>query len=131
LAEAGIDRSQSYVTNTVKHFKWVPRGKRRMHAKPSSREIYACRPWLEAELDVLRPEVLVLLGATAAQAILGPQFRIQRERGQVRSSPWSDCTMATYHPSAILRAGDTAHALQVRQALLSDLKLAAARLRST
>jgi uracil-DNA glycosylase len=126
LAEAGIDRQQTYVTNTVKHFKWVPRGKRRIHSKPSAREVYACRPWLEAELETIRPPVLVLLGATAAQAILGPQFRIQRERGQIRRSPWSNCTIATYHPSAILRASAAAHALQIREALLADLKLAAA-----
>lgn len=87
LAEVGIDRGQTYVTNTVKHFKWVPRGKRRLHAKPSSREIFACRPWLEAELETLQPEALVLLGDTAAQAIFGPQFRIQRDRGQPRRSP--------------------------------------------
>jgi DNA polymerase len=125
LAEAGIDRSQVYVTNTVKHFKWTPRGKRRLHAKPNSREIYACRPWLEAELEVIRPQALVLLGATAAQAILGPQFRIQRERGQPRRSDWCDWTVATYHPSAVLRAGEAKHAAEVRAALLADLKLAA------
>lgn len=126
LAQAGIDRRQTYVTNAVKHFKWTPRGTRRVHSKPSSREIYACRPWLEAELETLRPQALVLLGATAAQTILGPQFRIQRERGQPRPSSWSDWTMATYHPSAVLRAGDAAHSLHIREALLADLKLAAA-----
>lgn len=129
LAEAGIDRSQTYVTNAVKHFKWEPRGKRRLHSKPNAREIYACRPWLEAELAAIRPQVLMLLGATAAQAILGPQFRIQRERGQVRSTPWSEWTIATYHPSAILRAGDAAHSLQIREAMRADLKLAAEQLR--
>lgn len=129
LVEAGIARQDCYVTNTVKHFKWVPRGKRRLHAKPSAREVYACRPWLEAELETIAPQLLVLLGATAAQAILGPQFRIQRERGEPRTSPWCDWTLATYHPSAILKAGDTAHALQVREALLTDLKLAAAELK--
>jgi DNA polymerase len=128
LAEAGIDRQQAYVTNTVKHFKWVPRGKRRLHAKPSAREVYACRPWLEAELEAVRPKVLVLLGATAAQGLLGPQFRIQRERGQPRSSAWSSWTIATYHPSAILRAGEAAHALHIREALLADLQLAAKQL---
>ena len=86
LAEAGIDRSRAYLTNTVKHFKWEPLGRRRLHAKSGVREVYACRPWLEAELDRLRPDALVLLGATAAQAILGPQFRIQPERGQPRAT---------------------------------------------
>lgn len=130
LAEAGIDRRQTYVTNTVKHFKWEPRGQRRLHAKPNAREVHACRPWLEAELDVIRPQALVLLGATAAQAILGPQFRIQRERGQPRRSPWSDWTIATYHPSAVLRAGELAHALHIREALLADLRLTAAQMQT-
>lgn len=129
LAEARIDRSEAYVTNTVKHFKWEPRGTRRLHAKPSAREVHACRPWLEAELEIIRPQALVLLGATAAQAIFGPQFRIQRERGEPRPSPWSDWTVATYHPSAILRAGGPAHALHIRQSMLADLQLAAARIR--
>src|SRR5436190_5307842 len=86
LAEAGINRNEVYVTNTVKHFKWEPRGKRRIHQKPSSRDIAACRPWFEAELRLVRPEVLVCLGSTAAQAIFGPSFRVTRERGKVLSS---------------------------------------------
>jgi DNA polymerase len=131
LAASGIDRSQAYVTNTVKHFKWEPRGKRRLHAKPNSREIFACRPWFEAELEAIQPLVLVLLGATAAQAVLGPQFRIQRERGEFRRSRWSERTIATYHPSAILRAGEAAHALHIREAMLADFKLAAVQLATT
>jgi len=131
LTEAGIDRARVYVTNTVKHFKWEPRGKRRIHSKPDSREIFACRSWLEAELTAIRPDCLVLLGATAAQAIFGPQFRITRERGQPRRSDWAEWAMATFHPSAVLRAGDAAHALQIRRAMAADLKLVAERLRET
>ena len=127
LAEAGIDRREVYVTNAVKHFKWVPQGKRRLHSKPKWREVHACRPWLEAELEVIQPAALVLLGGTAARAIFGPQFRIQRERGQPRPSPWSAWTIGTYHPSAVLRAREPAHALQIREALLADLKLTAGR----
>src|SRR5262245_43875637 len=104
LAEAGIDRDEIYVTNAVKHFKWTPRGKRRLHAKPSSREIMACRPWLEEEIAALAPKMLVCLGATAAQSLLGSKFSITRQRGQPFESPWAAWTMATYHPSALLRA---------------------------
>lgn len=129
LLQAGIVRTQVYVTNTVKHFKWEPRGKRRIHSKPDSREIFACRSWLEAELEAIRPDCLVLLGATAAQAIFGPQFRITRERGQPRKTEWAAWTVATYHPSAVLRAGDAAHALQIRNAMAADLGLVAEQLR--
>src|SRR5205814_6772378 len=104
MEEAGIPREQVYVTNAVKHFKWTPRGKRRLHGKPNSREIFACRPWLEAELEAIKPELLVLMGATAAQSLLGLQFRITRHRGQPFESDWAPWTMATYHPSALLRA---------------------------
>ena len=104
LAEAGIDRRAAYVTNVVKHFKWEPRGKRRIHAKPSWSEIAACRPWLEAELQVVKPSVLVCLGATAAQALLGRQFRVTKQRGQLIDSPLAPHVLATIHPSAILRA---------------------------
>src|SRR5947199_10141987 len=106
LEEAGIDRSHVYVTNAVKHFKWEPRGKRRIHKKPNSREIAACRPWLEAELRLVKPTLLVCLGATAAQAIFGPSFRVTRERGKVLSSKFAPKVLATVHPSSILRAPD-------------------------
>jgi uracil-DNA glycosylase family protein len=106
LVEAGIDRDKVYVTNAVKHFKWEPRGKRRIHKKPSGREITACRPWLEAELSVLKPEVLVCLGATAAQALLGKEFRVSQQRGEFVKSPLAEHVVATVHPSSILRAPD-------------------------
>ena len=107
LEEAGIDRSQSYVTNVVKHFKWEPRGKRRIHAKPNAVEIAACVPWLEAELEVVKPRVLVCLGATAAQALLGRQFRVTQDRGKWIESPLAPHVMATVHPSSILRSPDS------------------------
>jgi DNA polymerase len=103
LVEAEIDRSQVYVTNVVKHFKWKPQGKRRIHQKPNWREIAACRPWLDAEVAVLKPRVLVCLGATAAQALLGKDFRVSRRRGEVVDSPLADKAIATVHPSSILR----------------------------
>jgi DNA polymerase len=106
LEEAGIDRREVYVTNVVKHFKWEPKGKRRIHAKPNSLEIGACLPWLEAELDVVKPVALGCLGATAAQALLGPKFRVTRQRGEWVSARWAPHVMATIHPSAILRAPD-------------------------
>jgi uracil-DNA glycosylase len=106
LEEAGIDRSQVYVTNVVKHFKWKPQGKRRIHQKPNWSEIAACRPWLDAEVAVLKPRVLVCLGATAAQALLGRDFRVSRQRGELVESPLAEKTIATVHPSSILRAED-------------------------
>ena len=106
LEEAGIDREQVYVTNVVKHFKWKPQGKRRIHQKPNWREIAACRPWLDAEVAVLKPRVLVCLGATAAQALLGRDFRVSRQRGELVDSPLAEKTIATVHPSSILRAED-------------------------
>jgi uracil-DNA glycosylase family protein len=106
LEEAGIERSQVYVTNVVKHFKWNPQGKRRIHQKPNLREIAACRPWLDAEVAVLKPRVLVCLGATAAQALLGRDFRVSRQRGELVESPLAPKTIATVHPSSILRAED-------------------------
>jgi DNA polymerase len=106
LEEAGIDRSQVYVTNVVKHFKWTGRGKRRIHQKPNWSEIAACRPWLEAELDVVRPRVLVCLGATAAQALLGRDFRVSRQRGVPVDSELAEHVVATVHPSSILRADE-------------------------
>ena len=106
LVEASIDRSHTYVTNVVKHFKWEPRGKRRLHKKPNASEIQACRPWLEAEISLIKPKVIVCLGATAAQALLGPQFRVSKQRGQFIESTLAPYIMATVHPSSILRAPD-------------------------
>jgi len=122
LDEAGIDRKQTYVTNVVKHFKWEPRGKRRIHKKPNAQEISACRPWLEAEFALVKPKVIVALGATAAQALLGPQFRVTKERGKFMESTLAPYIMATVHPSSILRAPDdeTRH-LEYRR-FVDDLK---------
>jgi DNA polymerase len=107
LEKVGIDRSQVYVTNAVKHFKFEQRGKRRIHSKPSARQIAACKPWLKAEVEVIRPDVIVALGATAAQAMLGPQFRVTQQRGQpLTDTTWAPCVIATVHPSSLLRAPD-------------------------
>jgi DNA polymerase len=106
LVEAGIDRDTTYVTNAVKHFKWVARGKRRIHAKPAWSELAACRPWLDVELEVVKPRVLVCLGATAAQALLGRQFRVTRQRGEWVESDLAEYVTATIHPSSILRQQD-------------------------
>lgn len=106
LAEAGIDRSRTYVTNTVKHFKWVPRGTRRIHSKPSAVEIEACFPWLEAEIAAVGPRIIVALGATAAQALFGKAFRVTRDRGRLVPSNLAPYALATVHPSALLRAPD-------------------------
>jgi DNA polymerase len=124
LAEAGIDRSKVYVTNTVKHFKWVPVGKRRLHKKPGAREIAACRPWLDAELAVIRPRLVIALGATAAQALMGREFKVTRERGRVREVPWAGAFIATIHPSAILRMTGAERDAE-RQAFVADLAAAA------
>ena len=125
LLEAGIDREEVYVTNAVKHFKWEPRGKRRLHKKPSAREIAACRPWLHAEIDLIKPQVVVALGATAAQTLLGKDFRVTRHRGELIDSPLAPHVMATVHPSSILRAPDdeTRHAEIER--FIEDLRKAA------
>ncbi|MCA1825889.1 MAG: UdgX family uracil-DNA binding protein [Myxococcales bacterium] len=121
LEQAGIDRKLVYVTNVVKHFKWTPRGKRRLHEKPNAREIGACRPWLEAELRLLRPEVLVCLGATAAQALLGKSFRVTKMRGQIlRQADYA--IMATVHPSSILRAPDEESRHSEMELFIRDLK---------
>jgi DNA polymerase len=125
LAESGIDRAQVYVTNVVKHFKWEPRGKRRIHAKPSAGEITACRPWLDAEIAVVQPRVIVCLGATAAQALLGRQFRVSRDRGQLVSSPLAPRVLATVHPSAVLRAPDDETRRRERQRFIDDLRAVA------
>jgi DNA polymerase len=106
LEEVGIDRKLAYVTNVVKHFKWTPRGKRRIHAKPNWSEVAACRPWLDAEVGVVSPKVIVCLGATAAQALLGREFRVTRQRGEVVDSGYGVPAIATVHPSSILRAED-------------------------
>jgi DNA polymerase len=129
LDAAGIDRRRVYVTNVVKHFKWEPRGTRRIHTKPNAGEIAACRPWLDAELELVKPEVLVCLGATAAQALLGRQFRVSKDRGRLVPSPLARHVLATVHPSAILRAPDdeTRHAEMAR--FVADLKKVAALLR--
>jgi len=106
LIDAGIDRAKVYVTNAVKHFKWEPRGKRRIHKKPNTAEIAACRPWLETEIAVVRPEVILCMGATAAQSLLGRDFRVTQHRGEFLESSLASAVMATIHPSAILRAPD-------------------------
>ena len=121
LAEAGIDRSATYMTNAVKHFKWQARGKRRIHQKPNWSEIAACRPWLEAELDVVEPRVLVCLGATAAQALLGRDFRVSRQRGEPVDSDLAEHVLATVHPSSILRADEDRRELEYR-AFVDDLR---------
>jgi uracil-DNA glycosylase len=122
LAEAGIDRRKVYVTNVVKHFKWEPRGKRRIHAKPNASEISACRPWLEVEIALVKPRTIVCLGATAAQALLGRSFKVSQQRGQVVPSPLAPRVMATVHPSSILRAPDSETRRQEMQRFVDDLR---------
>ncbi len=124
LEEAGIDRSQVYVTNAVKHFKWESRGKRRIHKKPNSREIAACRPWLEAELRVVRPNLVVALGATAAQTIFGPAFRVTRERGKILSSKLAPRVLATVHPSSLLRQPNEETRRREYERFVADLRTA-------
>jgi uracil-DNA glycosylase family protein len=124
LEDAGIDRRAVYVTNVVKHFKWVARGKRRIHQKPNAAEVAACRPWLEAELEVVKPRVLVCLGATAAQALLGREFRVTRERGRPVESNLAENVLATVHPSSILRA-DPADRERDYDAFVNDLRVVA------
>jgi uracil-DNA glycosylase family protein len=130
LEQAGIDRGVAYVTNVVKHFKWQARGKRRIHQKPNWAEMTACRPWLEAELQVVKPSVLVCLGATAAQALLGRDFRVTRQRGQLVESPLAPKVIATVHPSSILRA-DEANREAEMAAFVTDLRKVAALLDGT
>jgi len=124
LEQAGIDRNEVYVTNAVKHFKWEPRGKRRIHQKPNSREIAACRPWLEAELRLVKPRLLVCLGATAAQAVFGPSFRVTRERGKVLSSKLAPRALATVHPSSLLRQPDEESRQREYERFVVDLRAA-------
>ena len=127
LEEAGIDRKAAYVTNVVKHFKWQPRGKRRIHQKPNAAEIAACRPWLDAELTVLKPKALVCLGATAAQALLGRQFRVSKDRGVPVESDLAPVVMATVHPSSILRSDNREQELEL---FVEDLRRVADALRA-
>jgi DNA polymerase len=129
LIEAGIDRSDVYLTNAVKHFKWEPKGKRRIHQKPNWREIAACRPWLEAELAVVAPRVLVCLGATAAQALLGRDVRVTRDRGRPLNSTLAPVAFATVHPASVLRAPDRESRQREQALFVDDLRVAAAALR--
>lgn len=124
MEEAGMAASDAYVTNAVKHFKFIVRGKRRIHVKPRTIEIRACRPWLEAEIKVVKPAILVTLGATAAQAIFGPKFRLTQSRGRVLESPFAP-VVATFHPSAILRAPDGERRHLELAAFIADLRIAA------
>ena len=137
LEDAGIPRREVYVTNAVKHFKWEPRGKRRIHKKPRMSEIKACRPWLEAELRAVKPQVVVLLGATAAQSVMGPQFKLMQNRGKLLPAPAGLAeaqgakaegpghVVATIHPSAVLRAPDSEARRQAYESLVADLKVVA------
>ena len=122
LDEAGIDRSRVYVTNVVKHFKWEPRGKRRIHKKPNAAEINACRPWLQAEIDVIKPRVIICLGSTAAQAVIGPKFRVSTQRASFVDSPLAPFVTATVHPSSILRAPSDEQRRVEMQRFIADLK---------
>ena len=122
LEEAGVDRKKVNVTNAVKHFKWEPRGKRRIHKKPNAQEIVACRSWLDAEMAVIKPQVIVCLGATAAQAILGKAFRVTQHRGEFVESPLASHVMATVHPSAILRAPDENERHAQERLFVEDMK---------
>ena len=122
LEEAGINRDEVYVTNAVKHFKWEPKGKRRIHKKPNAREISACRPWLDAELDLLKPRVVVCLGATAAQALLGKDFRVSQQRGKFMESDLAEHVTPTVHPSSILRAPDEETRRSEMKRFVEDLR---------
>ncbi len=129
LQAAGIDRNDVYVTNIVKHFKWEPRGKRRIHKKPNALEISACRPWLDAEIEMARPDVVVLLGASAAQGLLGRDFRVSQQRGEWVQSDIAPFVMATVHPSSILRAPDDESRHEEMRKFVADLKKVAGRLK--
>jgi uracil-DNA glycosylase len=128
LQDAGIDRRGVYVTNAVKHFKWKPQGKRRLHQKPNAAEVSACRPWLDAEIAAVQPRLLVLLGATAAQGLLGRDFRVTLQRGQLIERPGLPPLMATVHPSSILRAPDSETREVEMRAFVQDLKRIASHL---
>jgi uracil-DNA glycosylase family protein len=129
LEDAGIDRRDAYVTNVVKHFKWISKGKRRIHQKPNREEITACRPWLEAELRVVKPKVMVCLGATAAQALLGSDFRVTQDRGKLVETDMAPMATGTVHPSSILRIDDEDERRVARDELAEDLREVAKRLR--
>jgi DNA polymerase len=129
LEEAGIDRSTVYVTNVVKHFKWEPRGKRRIHKKPNAAEITACRPWLEAEIQLVKPRALICLGATAAQALLGASFKVTAHRGEFIASPLAPLVLATVHPSSLLRAPDDETRRRETARFIDDLGTVVKRLR--
>jgi uracil-DNA glycosylase family protein len=128
LAAAGIDRSEVYLTNVVKHFNWVERGKRRIHKKPRYSEIKACRPWLDAEIAATHPPVIVCLGATAAQSLLGREFSVMRDRGKFVTSELAPYVMATVHPSSILRAPDETSRQMQKEAFIDDLRIAVAQI---
>ena len=130
LEAAGVPRAEVYLTNAVKHFKWVPRGKRRLHQKPGSGEVEACKPWLEAELAVIKPEVLVLLGATAAQALLGRAFKVTKSRGVPFASRYAPVTFATVHPSSLLRIPDPVERRTARALFQREMELVAEALRA-
>ena len=125
LDEAGIDRRRVYITNAVKHFRFTRRGKRRLHEKPNAGQIRACRPWLDGEIEVVRPRIIVLLGATAAQAVMGPAFRVSKQRGEVLNSPVGLPVVATVHPSSILRAADDESREAAMSSFIGDLRVAA------
>jgi len=129
LEAAGLDGVPTYITNAVKHFKWEPRGKRRIHKKPDISEINACHPWLEAELSVVRPRAIVCLGATATRAVLGTAVKVMQHRGQLQESPLASIVTVTVHPSSILRAPDPAARRLATEAFVADLKIVAAELR--
>ena len=128
LEQAGIERSEVYVTNAVKHFKWEPRGKRRLHKKPNAAEVAACRPWLDGEIAAIEPEIIVCLGATAAQAIVGKTFRVTQQRGEFLPGPNGASVLATVHPSSILRAPDEDARHEEMRLFVDDLKKVAARM---
>jgi uracil-DNA glycosylase len=130
LEEAGITRGDAYVGGVVKHFKWTPRGKRRIHAKPNAMEIRACKPWIEAEIALVKPRVLVCLGATAAQALIGPDFRVTRQRGVFVASPLAPWVLATVHPSSLLRAEEDLREAEIAR-FVTDLRVAAVALEQT
>jgi uracil-DNA glycosylase len=125
LESAGIPRASVYLTNAVKHFRWERRGKRRLHSKPLQVHINACRPWLKAEIEVVRPRLVVLLGATAAQSVMGTSFRVTQQRGRVLASPLGVPVLATVHPSSVLRSPDEAARRKAMEGLVADLKAAA------
>jgi len=125
LDEAGIDRRRVYITNAVKHFRFTRRGKRRLHEKPNAGQIRACRPWLDGEIEAVRPRIIVLLGATAAHAVMGPAFRVSKQRGEVLNSPAGVPVVATVHPSSILRAADNESREAAMSSFIADLRVAA------